>query len=257
MSATMTVETGTGVTTATMFGGDFAGAVQWAATAAGTDRTLPILQAVNVSFGDTPHHYDSDHSARVAPYGVSFAATDRYRLTWSTAVVDAGPGEGPAPFSVNVPAKELLAVAKAVPRPGRGMPASAVTVTVTVDVEHTFESVRFDVLQLGQLVASFTIRQAEGSFPSFRNLIPTFDRDTAPPIGAHLNGGYLASIATAASKVKGKRATVGLRSQRAHGADVSAYATKPVAVAVSDAPEDAGNPGLVVSGLIMPVRMPN
>lgn len=254
MSATMTTTdttTGTTVAVVNMTGRDFVSAVTWAATAASTDKTLPILNAVNMSFGDTPDHYDSDHSVKVAPYGVTFAATDRYRLLWGTAAIDPQ-SSSPEPFSVNVDAKDLAAVAKSVPKPARGMPATSVTVTVTVDTAREYEPVRFDVLVGGQLTASRTITQPIGEFPRFRNLIPTFERDSRSPAGAAVSAHYLATIATAAGKAKGSK-TTGV-SLRAHGS-ADEYARKPVAIAVCDQGSDAGNPQVALSGLLMPIRL--
>ncbi len=254
MSATMTTidtTTETAAAVVNMTGRDFVSAVTWATTAASADRTLPILQSVNVSFGDTPDHYDSDHSVKVAPYGVTFAATDRYRLLWGTAAIDVE-SSSPAPFAVNIPAKDLTAVAKSVPKPARGMPATSVTVTVTVDTAHEYEPVRFDVLVGGQLTASRTITQPIGEFPRFRNLIPTFERDSRSPAGAAVSAHYLATIATAAGKAKGSK-TTGV-SLRAHGT-ADEYARKPVAIAVCDQGSDAGNPQVALSGLLMPIRL--
>lgn len=254
MSATMTTTdttTETAVAVVNMTGRDFVSAVTWAATAASTDRTLPVLNSVNVSFGDTPDHYDSDHSVKVAPYGVTFTATDRYRLLWGTAAIDPE-SSAPAPFSVSVAAKELAAVAKSVPKPVRGMPATSVTVTVTVDTAHEYEPVRFDVLVGGQLTASRTITQPIGEFPRFRNLIPAFDRGSGSPAGAVVSAHYLATIATAAGKAKGSK-TTGV-SLRAHGT-ADEYARKPVAIAVCDQGSDAGNPQVALSGLLMPIRL--
>lgn len=254
MSATMTTietTTETAVAVVNMTGQDFVSAVTWAATAASTDKTLPVLNSVNVSFGDTPDHYDSDHSVKVSPYGVTFTATDRYRLLWGTAAIDPQ-SSSPTPFSVSVDAKALVAVAKSVPKPARGVPATSVTVTVTVDTAHEYEPVRFDVLVGGQLTASRTIGQPVGEFPRFRNLIPTFERDSGSPAGAAVSAHYLATIATAAGKAKGSKTTA--VSLRAHGG-ADEYARKPVAIAVCDQGSDAGNPQVVLSGLLMPVRL--
>lgn len=254
MSATMTTTdttTETAVAVVNMTGRDFVSAVTWAATAASTDKTLPVLTAVNMSYGDTPDHYDSDHSVKVAPYGVTFAATDRYRLLWGTAAIDPE-SSSPAPFAVNIPAKDLTAVAKSVPKPARGMPATSVTVTVTVDTAHEYEPVRFDVLVGGQLTASRTIGQPIGEFLRFRNLIPTFERDSGPAVGAVVSAHYLATIATAAGKANGSKTTA--VSLRAHGS-ADEYARKPVAIAVCDQGSDAGNPQVALSGLLMPIRL--
>ena len=257
MSATMTTTdttTGTAVAVVNMTGRDFVSAVTWAATAASADKTLPVSNAVNMSFGDTPDHYDSDHSVKVAPYGVTFAAFDRYRLLWGTAAIvcRSVTRRTIKPFSVNVDAKGLAAVAKSVPKPARGMPATSVTVTVTVDTAHEYEPVRFDVLVGGQLTASRTIGQPIGEFPRFRNLIPTFERDSRSPAGAAVSAHYLATIATAAGKAKGSK-TTGV-SLRAHGT-ADEYARKPVAIAVCDQGSDAGNPQVALSGLLMPIRL--
>ena len=138
-----------------------------ASVAAGKDDTLPTLTGFRVE-------WDS--------LSVRMVATDRYRLVkaeWQAKRVTEG--------AALVPAAELVAYVKALPKPSRfGLPP-------TVIIHPEDGQVRFTcVTHEGEV--SRTIRTLDGEFPKYQSLIPTefagLDGD-----GIGVNPKYLADVA--------------------------------------------------------------
>lgn len=142
-----------------------------ASVAAGKDDTLPTLTGIRVE-------WDS--------LSVRMVATDRYRLV--KAEWQAKPGEhAVTEGAALVPAAELVAYVKALPKPSRfGLPP-------TVIIHPEDGQVRFTcVTHEGEV--SRTIRTLDGEFPKYQSLIPTefagLDGD-----GIGVNPKYLADVA--------------------------------------------------------------
>lgn len=142
-----------------------------ASVAAGKDDTLPTLTGIRVEWG---------------PFGVRMAATDRYRLVRAEWL--AKPGEHAVPEGAAlVPAAELVAYVKALPKPAR----FGLTPTVVIHPEDG--QVRFTcVTHEGEV--SRTIRTLEGEFPKYQSLIPTEFSDL-PSDGIGVNPRYVADVA--------------------------------------------------------------
>ena len=142
-----------------------------ASVAAGKDDTLPTLTGIRVEWDAT---------------GVRMAATDRYRLVraeWCPKDGQAGVAEGAA----LVPAADLLAYVKALPKPSRfGLPP-------TVLIHPEDGQVRFTCVTYEGEV-SRTIRTLEGEFPKYQSLIPTEFGDL-PADGIGMNPKYVADVA--------------------------------------------------------------
>jgi DNA polymerase-3 subunit beta len=130
------------------------------AVAASKDDTLPTLTGVRIEW---------------EPDAIRMVATDRYRLAvceWAdTSLFDAMPG------SALVPAKELAAYVKGLPKPGRGGADFPVTLTLDVienahSTSHavTFTCTTFDGQQVRRVVG------LEGEFPKWAPMFP--DEDT-------------------------------------------------------------------------------
>lgn len=142
-----------------------------ASVAAGKDDTLPTLTGIRVEWDGT---------------GVRMVATDRYRLVraeWCPKDGQTGVPEGAA----LVPAAELVAYVKALPKPSRfGLPP-------TVVIHPEDGQVRFTcVTHEGEV--SRTIRTLEGEFPKYESLIPTEFKDL-PADGIGMNPKYVADVA--------------------------------------------------------------
>ena len=140
-----------------------------ASVAAGKDDTLPTLTGIRVE-------WDS--------LSVRMVATDRYRLVkaeWQGPLLIRRQG------AALVPAAELVAYVKALPKPSRfGLPP-------TVIIHPEDGQVRFTcVTHEGEV--SRTIRTLDGDFPKYQSLIPTefagLDGD-----GIGVNPKYLADVA--------------------------------------------------------------
>lgn len=142
-----------------------------ASVAASKDYTLPTLEGIRVEWDGT---------------GVRMVSTDRYRLVraeWCPKDGQAGVAEGAA----LVPAAELVAYVKALPKPSR----FGLAPTVLIHPEDG--QVRFTcVTSEGEV--SRTIRTLAGDFPKYQSLIPTefagLDGD-----GIGVNPKYLADVA--------------------------------------------------------------
>lgn len=139
-----------------------------ASVAVGKDNTLPVLTGIRVE-------WDS--------LSVRMVATDRYRLIKAEWLNASNVSEGAA----LVPAAELVAYVKALPKPSRfGLPP-------TVLIHPEDGQVRFTcVTHEGEV--SRTIRTLDGEFPKYQTLIPTefagLDGD-----GIGVNPKYLADVA--------------------------------------------------------------
>lgn len=139
-----------------------------ASVAVGKDNTLPVLTGIRVE-------WDS--------LSVRMVATDRYRLVKAEWLNASNVSEGAA----LVPAAELVAYVKALPKPSRfGLPP-------TVLIHPEDGQVRFTcVTHEGEV--SRTIRTLDGEFPKYQTLIPTefagLDGD-----GIGVNPKYLADVA--------------------------------------------------------------
>lgn len=142
-----------------------------ASVAAGKDDTLPTLEGIRVEWD---------------AHGVRMVATDRYRLVraeWCPKDGQTGVPEGAA----LVPAAELVAYVKALPKPSR----FGLAPTVLIHPEDG--QVRFTcVTSEGEV--SRTIRTLDGDFPKYQSLIPTefagLDGD-----GIGVNPKYVADVA--------------------------------------------------------------
>ena len=140
-----------------------------AVVAACKDNTLPTLTGVRIEWG---------------PAGVRMVATDRYRL----AVTEYG-GEVQYADSgaVLVPAKELQAYVKALPKPSRfGLPP--VVLIRPEDGHVVFTCATSD----GEF--THTIRTLDGEFPKWESLLPSTYSDMGPE-GIAMNPKYLADVA--------------------------------------------------------------
>ena len=142
-----------------------------ASVAAGKDDTLPTLTGIRVEWSSL---------------SVRMVATDRYRLVraeWCPKDGQAGVPEGAA----LVPAAELVAYVKALPKPSRfGLPP-------TVVIHPEDGQVRFTcVTHEGEV--SRTIRTLEGEFPKYESLIPTEFKEL-PADGIGMNPKYVADVA--------------------------------------------------------------
>ena len=142
--------------------------------AAGKDDTLPTLTGVRIEWESGV---------------IRMVATDRYRLAvceWrGESVDDAMPG------SALVPAKELAAYVKGLPKPGRGGVDFPVTLTLdAVGGGHavTFTCTTHDGQQVRRVVG------LDGDFPKWEPLIPGVDRVAAID-GISCNPAYLADVA--------------------------------------------------------------
>lgn len=142
-----------------------------ASVAAGKDDTLPTLTGIRVEWD---------------AHGVRMVATDRYRLVraeWCPKDADYDVPEGAA----LVPAAELVAYVKALPKPSRfGLPP-------TVLIHPEDGQVRFTcVTHEGEV--SRTIRTLDGTFPKYESLIPT-EFAELPADGIGMNPKYVADVA--------------------------------------------------------------
>ena len=139
-----------------------------ASVAAGKDDTLPTLTGIRVEWSSL---------------SVRMVATDRYRLVKAEWLNASNVPDGAA----LVPAAELLAYVKALPKPSR----FGLAPTVLIHPEDG--QVRFTcVTSEGEV--SRTIRTLEGEFPKYQSLIPTeFDGLGGDGIG--VNPKYVADVA--------------------------------------------------------------
>jgi DNA polymerase III sliding clamp (beta) subunit (PCNA family) len=163
------------------------------------------MRAVQVRIaeaGSHAPHYGKDWGhVTVEGRAVSFAATDRYRLAWSTILTtgdDESSNEGSATFLID--AKALAAAVKSLPKSKRGMPENTVRFTFDQDTQ----LVTLDVFEYGtDLVSSVKFQTVPGSFPKYQALIPDV---TLPDYTAevfHVNAAFVADFAKAAVKVHG------------------------------------------------------
>ena len=155
-----------------------------ATVAAGKDDTLPTLTGVRVEWSKGL---------------VRFVTTDRYRLAViEYAHEDTGcEHEG----AVLVPAKELAAYVKGLPKTGRRSGGWERVVMVPGDGEVTFTCDTADG------TVSRTIRTLDGEFPKYRTLIPGEDK-LAPVGDISCNPSYLADVAKMPARVKHDPVTV-------------------------------------------------
>lgn len=139
-----------------------------ASVAAGKDDTLPTLTGIRVEWDRQ---------------GVRMVATDRFRLVKAEWLSESTVHEGAA----LVPAADLLAYVKALPKPSRfGLPP-------TVVIHPEDGQVRFTcVTHEGEV--SRTIRTLEGEFPKYESLIPTEFKEL-PADGIGMNPKYVADVA--------------------------------------------------------------
>jgi DNA polymerase-3 subunit beta len=141
-----------------------------AAVAAGKDDTLPTLTGVRLEWG---------------PGYLRAVATDRYRL----AIIEHHAEEtGSAVEGVAlVPAKELVAYVKTLPKPTRyGLPAVVMIKPGEGEVTFTCTSPDGEVTR--------TIRTLDGEFPKYQSLVPTEFKDL-PSDGIAMNPQYVADVA--------------------------------------------------------------
>lgn len=143
-----------------------------AAVAAGKDDYLPTLTGVLLEWHGT---------------GMRAVATDRFRL----AVIDYWDRSGEWPtgqfHKALVPAKELSAYVKGLPRPRRGQRTPDMAVITPGEGEVTFTCVHDG----GEL--SRTIRTLDGEFPKYQGLTPDTFADL-PADGIAMSARYLADI---------------------------------------------------------------
>jgi DNA polymerase III sliding clamp (beta) subunit (PCNA family) len=170
-----------------------------ATVAAGKDEALPTLQHVLLE---------------VEPGVVRIVATDRFRL----AVTQWTPEKVDEPWmmwtvylsAMQVPAAELIAFTKALPKRGADL-----VVTVQVGDDGTV-TMRCDALTT---VHSRTVRAGGASWPKWRTLLPTAADYSAPdPTGSGFNAKYLADLAKLPqARVRGGNAPARLRFFKASG----------------------------------------
>lgn len=143
-----------------------------ASVAAGKDDTLPTLTGIRVEWSSL---------------SVRMVATDRYRLVRAEWCPKDGQDPAAPVVAALVPAAELVAYVKALPKPSR----FGLAPTVLIHPEDG--QVRFTcVTHEGEV--SRTIRTLEGEFPKYQSLIPTefagLDGD-----GIGVNPRYVADVA--------------------------------------------------------------
>lgn len=196
---------------------DFLRTVSNAALFAGTDETLPVLNAVRLEISEP------DQNAEVT---LTAVATDRYSIGMDTC--KAVGVTAAAPLLIRLQdVKSLVKACKNVPT--RSRPSTFVVAWVEDD-----SRVRFDIAYDN----SVTVRQQDGEFPKYRSLIPDQSAYDAAD-GVHrvgLNPVYLARFALVDGGTGKSRPTMVMDWMTA---------TKPAKVQLGD----------TFTGLIMPVRL--
>lgn len=179
-------------------------ALTWVAPCcAATAREPEILRSIEVHIAEAeshPQHYGKGWKHVTAEgRAVSFAATDRYRLGWSTILTtgdDEYSDKGSATFLIE--AKALAAAVKSFPKSKRGMPENTVRFTFDQDMQ----LVTLDVLEYGtDLVSSVKFQTVLGSFPKYQALIPDVTLPDYTAEAFRVNAAFLADFAKAAVKV--------------------------------------------------------
>lgn len=217
-------------------------ALTWVAPCAATGRVPECLRSIEVRIAEAgshvPHYGKGWEHVTGAGRAVSFAATDRYRLAWST-ILTTGDGDsatGDATFMLD--AKALAAAVKSLPKSKRGMPENTVRFTFDQDTQ----LVTLDALEYGtDLVSSVKFQTVPGSFPKYQALIPDV---TLPDYTAevfHVNAAFVADFAKAAVKVHGSGTM-----------RIAPRAEKACAVATAWVDDYAPR----FSAILMPVRTP-
>jgi DNA polymerase-3 subunit beta len=220
-------------------GDEFRAAIARVTAAAGTDDTLPVLTCVAFELGDS----------------LVMAATDRYRLasetvSWSPAAI------GAEQQTAYVPARMLAEFAKAAKGAGK--------VTVFYEVPDAPANERgFGGISTRTGFATeereLIIRTSDGSFPSWRKLMPTGNQptvitaDAAALLAAVKRAGSVCGRADRLDVIAGE--TLTLEPQR----DGEAAGSETVAAQITgDAVTVAFNPGYLASllaGVTGPVRI--
>lgn len=178
-------------------------ALTWVAPCASTDRGLKNLCSIEVRIAEAgshaPHYGKGWGHVTAEGRAVSFAATDRYRLGWSTILTtgdDESSNKGSATFLID--AKALAVAVKSFPKSKRGMPENTVRFTFDQDTQ----LVTLDVLEYGtDLVSSVKFQTVLKSFPKYDSLVPDVTLPDYTAEAFHVNAAFLADFAKAAVKV--------------------------------------------------------
>lgn len=218
--------------------------LQWAAGfvahAASRDASLPILAAVRVSWGPQTHMSGEGDPTTVA--GISFTATDRFRLAVATipqSHVFTGPEYDLAPVatmgdpgSILVDAKRLGEVVKSLPKPNLRAVPNHPSRYVTLKVS--------DGMLWVQHGATMTqaLAPVDGTFPNVDTLIAGSAPNEAGAVA--LNPGYAGDALKAGALISAKSAAVRM------------FLCGPKTVFVSG--EDGGVRG---TEIVMQVRLPD
>lgn len=191
-------------------------AITWVAPAAAKDSDRSNLTGINITYGPAEEHvphYDPAQQWQRKPasgYALTLAATDRYRLHWSTLVVptveELSRGQWDTPSgSLTLPAKELAAVAKTWPKPTRATGGMPHRVRITFTPGQVAGDVRLEVLDPNaeHATASQTIQldTDRTAFPKYKTLVPVPDNSHSPA-DVVLNPDFLAGMASAAKALK-------------------------------------------------------
>lgn len=238
----MTTETINTTTTVTVTLDSLRDALEWVTPSMSKDA--PALKGMHVRVGGdghAPHYgYGFEHMPSRAG-SVSFAATDRYRLAYSTLKADSVSDEG---VCVWLPVAEVKAIGAAVKSWGKRV---GYMVRVTVD---DLYRVTLELVPSFASTAEATLVQhgeAPDTFPRYASLIPTTPvkgaADDEGVFGFALNGGYLSDFGKAAARIS-DQGTLRILPTARH--KVIGVAT----VWVSDAMVHH-------SGIVMPVRLSN
>jgi hypothetical protein len=135
-------------------------------------------------------------------YAVTLAATDRYRLAYSTIEVPTVEG-APAP-SVSgtfvLDTKELLTAAKVWGRPRRGMPSPLVRIVHDVEANTVALSLVDPITDQASSTNVLPVSESTSNWPTYRALLP--DVDASKPMAlVNINAAFLADFAKSATKV--------------------------------------------------------
>lgn len=174
-----------GTVTLTVPLADLTNAITWTSPAASTDERLDsICFTYGPAAKHAAHYTPSGARKPFTGYALSLAATDRYRLHWSTTTVPDGPTETDAlAGSFCVKAKALVAAAKSWPKPPRGEAPGIrfVRITFTPDLA---DEVRLEAMVGDQVIALNVLPSEASTFPKYESLVPKMSNDTGPSIAA-------------------------------------------------------------------------
>ena len=191
-------------------------AITWVAPAASKDSDRGGFSGINITYGPAEEHvphYDPTKQWQRKPvsgYALTLAATDRYRLHWSTLVVPTvedrpSQGQWDTPSgSLTLPAKELAAISKTWPKPTRATGGMPYRVRITFTPGQPQSAIRLEVLEpvAEQVISSQSLREPEtNSFPKYTTLVPVPDNSHSSADVA-FNPEFLADMAAAANKLK-------------------------------------------------------